>query len=185
MTRLLTLALLVASAAADKVVRFPMKKLSPKEFRSQRVASAAARSLKLKYGDTGNVTINDYSNSQYYGSIGLGTPVQEFDVIFDTGSSNLWVTSSECDASCGTHARYNHNDSTSYVANGTLFKVEYGSGACTGFLSEDTLSWGGITLTDQTFAEVRSALFLCFLVLGFHSMLTISIPRFWSTSKIS
>jgi len=52
MTRLLTLALLLTSVAAEKVVRFPMKKLSAKDFRSQRVASAAARSLKLKYGDT-------------------------------------------------------------------------------------------------------------------------------------
>ena len=99
----------------------------------------------------------DYENSQYYGEVALGTPEQVFNVIFDTGSSDLWVASSKCDSSCGRHAKYDSSKSTTYIANGTSFDIMYGSGPVSGFQSIDILDMGGLKISKQMFAEVTDA----------------------------
>lgn len=74
-------------------------------------------------------------------------------MIFDTGSSDLWVASSTCDSSCGRHNKYDSSKSSTYVANGTTFHIEYGSGPVSGFESGDLLATGGLEVQNQVFAE--------------------------------
>jgi hypothetical protein len=78
-------------------------------------------------------------------------------VIFDTGSSDLWVASSSCDDSCGRHSKYDSTASSTYTQNGTIFKIMYGSGPVSGFQSVDSLNIGGLEVKEQMFAEVTDA----------------------------
>lgn len=100
-----------------------------------------------------SVVVNNYQNAQYYGQICLGTPCQNFEVIFDTGSSNLWIPASNC-TDCGSKPKYDATKSSSYVANGTAFNIRYGSGPVSGFVSQDDVTVGGLTVKNQLFAEV-------------------------------
>ncbi|EDW87998.1 lysosomal aspartic protease [Drosophila yakuba] len=101
-------------------------------------------------------TLHNSMNNEYYGVIAIGTPKQRFNILFDTGSANLWVPSSSCPASniaCKKHNKYNSAASSTYVANGEEFAIEYGTGSLSGILSTDTVTIAGISIQDQTFGE--------------------------------
>ncbi|KAF2670853.1 aspartyl proteinase [Microthyrium microscopicum] len=131
------------------------------------------------------VPVTNYMNAQYFSEIQLGTPPQTFKVIMDTGSSNLWVPSSECSSiACYLHTKYDHESSSSYSKNGSEFAIQYGSGAVEGYVSKDTLILGDIKLKDQLFAEVTSEPGLAFafgkfdgiLGLGYNTISVNKIP---------
>jgi hypothetical protein len=108
------------------------------------------------------VQIKDYANAQYYGSVSIGTPGTTFQVIFDTGSSNLWVPKVGC-SHCGnplvgTETKYNHDASTTYVQDGSNFEIMYGSGGVSGYFSQDSVTLANdIVVTGQRFGEVQDA----------------------------
>ncbi|KAG5649029.1 hypothetical protein DXG03_000378 [Asterophora parasitica] len=101
-----------------------------------------------------NVPLNNFMNAQYYSEITLGNPPQTFKVILDTGSSNLWVPSQRCTSiACFLHAKYDSSSSSTYKANGSEFSIQYGSGSMEGFVSQDVLKIGDLTIPKQDFAE--------------------------------
>lgn len=93
-----------------------------------------------------------------YASIKIGSPPQVFKVCLDTGSSNIWVPSRQCDLSCEHLPRlYDSSQSSTYNANGSSFEIGYGfEGADNmhGFISQDTIAIRDLTWTMQDFAEV-------------------------------
>jgi len=116
------------------------------------------RSLKLGFSPLGDVTsivINDYQDAQYYGMISAGTPGQQMEVIYDTGSSNLWLSDIK-PGLLSKHHYYDHTKSSTYKPNGTTFNIQYGSGPVSGFYSTDLVTIGDVPIAGYTFAEVNN-----------------------------
>ena len=99
--------------------------------------------------------ITNFQDAQYFAEISLGSPAQTFTVVFDTGSSNLWVPSTRCSSiACFLHSKYDATKSETYAANDTEFAIQYGTGAVEGVISGDTLTLGGsMEIKDQLFGE--------------------------------
>lgn len=92
-----------------------------------------------------------------FSDISLGTPPQSFKVILDTGSSNLWVPSTECSSiACYLHTKYDSSASSTYKKNGSEFEIRYGSGSLSGFVSNDVFQIGDLKVKNQDFAEATS-----------------------------
>jgi hypothetical protein len=105
--------------------------------------------------------VKDYSNAQYYAEVKIGTPPQTFQVIYDTGSSNLWVPEKGC-VHCGfffkKKNKYDKDVSTTYIEDGSEFKIQYGSGAVSGIYVQDSVTLAeDITVSNQKLASIHDA----------------------------
>ncbi|KIH50482.1 eukaryotic aspartyl protease [Ancylostoma duodenale] len=160
MARILLL-LLSACIAVQSLVRVPMHKTTY-ERSSYKVASIAEY-LKQKYikgykFDSNlayNEGLSDYSNAQYYGTVQIGTPPQTFQLLFDTGSSNLWVPCKNCKASdlaCDFHKKFDCKKSKTCTETKQPFEIQYGSGSMKGVVDNDVVCFGSdrTWCTDKT-----------------------------------
>jgi hypothetical protein len=139
------------------------------------------------------IALSNLRNTQYVGQIGVGTPPQWLNVIFDTGSSNLWVASSLCPSfGCVSHASYDHSASSTFREVGYDVQVKFGTGLIRGFISQDTFTLGPLNVTDQAFGEIteetgnvfQTGTFSGILGLGFPSMAAYDIvPVFDSVMR--
>lgn len=124
--------------------------------------------------------LRNYMDAQYYGEISIGTPAQNFTVVFDTGSSNLWVPSSKCpllDIACMLHNKYKATASKTYKADGRKIQIKYGKGSMKGYISLDTVCIAGLCAKNQPFAEATSEPGMTFIMAKFDGILGMAFPE--------
>ncbi|ORY30398.1 aspartic peptidase domain-containing protein, partial [Naematelia encephala] len=112
-------------------------------------ASLLAVELSKRAGDV--ALANHNLDASYSGSIQVGTPAQDFDIILDTGSSDLWIASKGC-STCDGMTQYDSSKSTTFANLSTSFSIQYGSGQAAGVLAQDLVTMGDYSVASQTFA---------------------------------
>jgi len=138
--------------------------LSPNPSFTTRAAARTSESRRLNKATGESIPLRDLQNAQYYGTVKLGVPPQEFNVVFDTGSADFWVPSVSCateSTNCGTKRAYDSSKSTTYSEVGPTqkktFQIVYGSGPVSGKFGMDTVTLANdFTVEGQTFAAVDS-----------------------------
>ncbi|GAA6037406.1 hypothetical protein JCM8097_008553 [Rhodosporidiobolus ruineniae] len=140
----------ISFGSSRKAGRYPPSR--DHEFAIQDENDRFAQAIEANGGH--GVPLSNFLNAQYFSEITLGTPPQSFKVVLDTGSANLWVPSTRCSSiACFLHSKYDAKASSTYKANGTEFKIQYGSGSLEGVISNDVLTIGDLTVKGQDFAE--------------------------------
>jgi candidapepsin len=143
--------LALAAPSTPKVVTFPVTK----HHRDSKFAQAHLH--------TRQTPVSIANQQDYYSiALGLGTPVQNFNVLLDTGSSDLWVynvtDTNDCKkGGCAFTGQYNDALSSSYVFLNDDYSIHYVSGSAYGNWGTETLTVGDITLEGFQFACANNA----------------------------
>uniref|UniRef100_A0A7M4EU49 cathepsin E n=1 Tax=Crocodylus porosus TaxID=8502 RepID=A0A7M4EU49_CROPO len=119
-----------------------------------------------------NEPLINYLDVEYFGQISIGSPPQNFTVLFDTGSSNLWVPSIYCvSPACVRGTQFHPSNSSTYNEVGTPFSIQYGTGSLTGIIGSDQ-----VTVINQQFAESVSEPGSTFVDAEFDGILGLAYP---------
>ncbi|KAK3829049.1 MAG: aspartic peptidase domain-containing protein [Benniella sp.] len=100
----------------------------------------------------GNSILTNARNLGYTGTITLGNPPQSFQVVFDTGSDMIVITSDKCKGHCDDMP---HFTCTSCTNTPYSYNITYGDGTWgAGPIVADTVSIGGLVIQDQQILDV-------------------------------
>ncbi|KAI0081991.1 acid protease [Panus rudis PR-1116 ss-1] len=163
---LISLLALVRLAVAEHISIPLSRRASLKQDFSPEKIAHAADHLRSKYGfgttakkragqSAAIPIINQKTDSSYLGTVSIGTPPQQFNVVLDTGSSDLWVAANGCQNCDPVTPTFDPTKSSTIARTTTAsgesqVDIHYGSGQVAGIVADDVVSMGGFTNQNQT-----------------------------------
>ncbi|KAL8280868.1 hypothetical protein RQP46_006872 [Phenoliferia psychrophenolica] len=100
-----------------------------------------------------SVPLTDYyaagHDALWFGPIGIGTPPQQFQIDFDTGSADLWVPAQNSQSK---HTKFQTGASSTIETSTAAWDIKYGTGESQGYLARDTVTVAGDVVPLQIFA---------------------------------
>ncbi|OBZ82782.1 Mucorpepsin [Choanephora cucurbitarum] len=144
----------LAASTQEKIVRTPIIRNphlgNPLEEARKKYNLITKRQQLDKRAEHNAPLYND-QGSQYLVQVGIGTPAQNFTVTLDTGSSDLWVPSTQCPQSNCPFYRFDPSKSSTLKQLNAPFAIQYGIGSVNGTYYTDTVTVGGATVQNQQF----------------------------------
>lgn len=142
----------------SEIITIPLKRFETKKQILSFLAEKQSENASLPQITSqvfSEIPLHNYKNTQFIGEIAIGSSSNLFRVIFDTGSSNIWVNSRSCvSEGCKGHKKYDGTSFKGYTPSNRTLNVEFGSGELMGTLSEDVVFLAGIRIESQTFVEI-------------------------------
>ncbi|KAJ7767988.1 aspartyl protease [Mycena maculata] len=116
-------------------------------------ASLSSKRTNRRASTTGFAVTDQQGDSSYFSTISIGTPPQSFDVILDTGSSDLFVLDSSCRQCSDVGVPFDSSQSSTFKEGSTsqATVIQYGSGSVEGFIATDTVTMGSYSTSSQGF----------------------------------
>lgn len=133
-----------ANASREEVITLPIVKQQRRNHLEKRTVTHYAQ------------LFNDHG-SEYLINIGIGTPIQNFTLSLDTGSSDLWVPSVACPFEQCPLRKFDPSQSSTFESdNSSLFHVNYGIGSVDGVYGRDHVYLGDAHVPQQLFGLATS-----------------------------
>eukprot|EP00698_Gefionella_okellyi_P005003 TRINITY_DN14604_c0_g1_i1.p1 TRINITY_DN14604_c0_g1~~TRINITY_DN14604_c0_g1_i1.p1 ORF type:complete len:398 (-),score=88.55 TRINITY_DN14604_c0_g1_i1:46-1239(-) len=173
---LLVLFAVIALAAATVPFGVPISKHKPQRsaedtklyfqaLRERQMGMRPIRKLPARFNSIQNALLKEaalpvapmenFEDEIWVANITIGTPPQgPYRVVMDTGSSNLWIPSVNCnDDGCTNKTKYSAAKSATFRPDGRPWAIPYGTGAAAGTTANDTVRVGGASITQVTFGQ--------------------------------
>lgn len=111
----------------------------------------------LNIGGNPFVPIHNFNSAIFFGYISVGTPAQNFTVVFNSVESDFWFPSKNClSLGCLPHNKYDSSKSSSHVKDGRTYEITIDDVKETATLNNDTVTIAGLGVKNVPFGVVQT-----------------------------